>query len=233
MAGVLYGVGLGPGDPELVTLKAARLIGAAEVLAYPALAGAASFARSIAAALIPAGAEEIVMEMPMTEARGPAQAAYDAGAARIAAVLESGRDVVCLCEGDPFFYGSFMYLFARLSGRFTVEVVPGVTSVTACAARAGVPLVARNERLEVLPGTLPEDELAARIGGAEAVAVMKVGRHLGKIRRVLAGLGLEGRAVYVERATLREEVVLPLAQAPEAAPYFSMILVTKGGDPWL
>lgn len=233
MAGVLYGVGLGPGDPELVTLKAARLIGAAEVVAYPALAGAASFARSIAAGLIPAGAEEIVIEMPMTEARAPAQAAYDAGAARISAVLEGGRDVVCLCEGDPFFYGSFMYLFARLSGRFTVEVVPGVSSVTACAARAGVPLVARNERLEVLPGTLPEDELAARIGGAEAVAVMKVGRHMGKIRRVIAGLGLEGRAVYVERATLKEEIVLPLAQAPEAAPYFSMILVTKGGDPWL
>ncbi|WP_375688948.1 precorrin-2 C(20)-methyltransferase [Pseudooceanicola sp. LIPI14-2-Ac024] len=231
--GVLYGVGLGPGDPELMTLKAARLIGAAEVVAYPALAGAASFARSIAAGVIRAGVEEIVMDVPMTQARGPAQAAYDAGAARIAEALEGGRDVVCLCEGDPFFYGSFMYLFARLSGRFRVEVVPGVTSVSAGAARAGRPLVARNERLEVLPGTLPEVELAARIGAAEAVAILKVGRHLQKIRGVIAALGLEDRAVYVERATLAEEVIAPLAEAPEAAPYFSMILLTKGGDPWL
>ncbi len=233
MSGTLYGVGVGPGAPDLVTLRAARLIEAAAVVAYPSLAGADSFARSIVAELIPDGAAEIVMDVPMTIARAPAQAAYDQGAADIAAALDAGRDVVCLCEGDPFFYGSFMYLFARLSDRYRVEIVPGVTSVTACAGSAGRPLTARNERLTVLPGPLPEAELRARIDGAESVAIMKVGRHLPKIRGVIAALGLTGSAVYVQRATLPDEVVLPLADAPETAPYFSMILLTKGADPWL
>ena len=126
-----------------------------------------------------------------------------------------------------------MYLFARLSDRYEVEVVPGVTSITACAATAGMPLAARNERLTVLPGPLPEDELRARIEGAESVAIMKVGRHLAKIRSVIDALGLTAQATYVERATLETEVVLPLADAPEKAPYFSMIILTKGADPWL
>ena len=233
MTGTLYGVGLGPGAPDLMTLRAARLIEGASVVAYPTLAGAASFARSIAADLIAKDAQEIVMDVPMSVERAPAQAAYDKGAAEIAAALDTGQDVVCLCEGDPFFYGSFMYLFARLSGRYHVEVVPGVTSITACAARAGMPLAARNERLTVLPGPLPEAELRARIDGAESVVIMKVGRHLAKIRAVIDDLGLTAKAVYVERATLPQEAVSPLAEAPEKAPYFSMILLTKGADPWL
>lgn len=233
MSGKLYGVGLGPGDPELMTLRAHRLISGAKVVAYPALAGGASFARSIAADVIAPDAREIVMDVPMSVERAPAQAAYDKGAAEIAAALNAGEDVVVLCEGDPFFYGSFMYIFARLSERFETEVVPGVTSITTCAARAGMPLAARNERLTVLPGPLPEEELRSRIAGAESVAIMKVGRHLAKIRSVIDGLGLVEKAVYVERASLPEEVVLPLADAPEKAPYFSMILLTKGADPWL
>ena len=231
--GTLYGVGLGPGAPDLMTLRAARLIEGASVIAYPTLAGGDSFARAIAADLIADGIREIIMDVPMTVERGPAQAAYDQGAAAIAAALDAGQDVICLCEGDPFFYGSFMYIFARLSDTYDVEVVPGVTSITACAARAGMPLVARNERLTVLPGPLPEDELRARIDSAESVVIMKVGRHMAKIRSVIDGLGLTDRAVYVERATLPQEVVLPLADAPEKAPYFSMILLTKGADPWL
>lgn len=233
ITGKLYGVGLGPGDPDLMTLRAHRLIAGATVVAYPALAGGDSFARAIAADVIPAAAREIVMEVPMTVDRAPAQVAYDKGAAEIAAALEAGEDVICLCEGDPFFYGSFMYLFARLSERFDVEVVPGVTSITTCAARAGVPLAARNERLTVLPGPLPEAELRSRIEGAESVAIMKVGRHLAKIRSVIDTLGLTEKAMYIERASLPEEVVCPLKEAPEKAPYFSMILLVKGGDPWL
>ena len=233
MTGILYGVGLGPGDPELVTLKAARLIESASVIAYPTLAGGDSFARAIAADLISADAQEIRMDVPMTTDRAPAQAAYDKGAAEIAAVLDQGQDVVCLCEGDPFFYGSFMYIHSRLAGKYTVEVVPGVTSVTACAAVSGRPLVARNERLTVLPGPMDEATLRERIAGAESVAIMKVGRHLPKIRGVIENLGLTAQASYIERATLKEQVVLPLSKAPEKAPYFSMILLTKGADPWL
>lgn len=232
-SGTLYGVGLGPGDPELITLKSARLIAAAPVIAYPTLAGGESFARAIAADLIREDARELRIDIPMTTDRAPAQKAYDASAAEISDVLRAGENVVCLCEGDPFFYGSFMYLFARLSGDFPTEIVPGVTSVTACAARAGRPLVARNERLTVLPGPLSEDELRLRIEGAESVAIMKVGRHLPKIIRVIETLGYLEQAVYVERASLPDERVLPLSDAPEAAPYFSMILLTKGADPWL
>jgi len=231
--GTLYGVGLGPGAPDLMTLRAARLIEGAAVIAYPTLAGGDSFARAIAADFIAADATEIVMDVPMTVARAPAQQAYDTAAAQISAALDAGQDVVCLCEGDPFFYGSFMYIFARLADTYQVEVVPGVTSVTACAARARMPLAARNERLTVLPGPLPAAELSERIEGAESVVIMKVGRHLTKIRDVIAALGLMDQAVYVERATLPQEVVLPLADAPEKAPYFSMILLTKGADPWL
>ncbi|GGA15990.1 precorrin-2 C(20)-methyltransferase [Neptunicoccus cionae] len=233
MNGKLYGVGLGPGDPELMTLKAARLIGAADVVAYPSLEGGASFARAIAAGVIPEGAEEIAISIPMSVKREPAQAAYDAGAADLAACLRAGKNVVVLCEGDPFFYGSFMYLFSRLSDEFDVEVVPGVTSVTACAAALRSPLSARNEVLTIIPGPMEETAMEQRIAAAQAVAVMKVGRHLPKIRRVLNRLGLMEHAGYVERATLPEQKAMPLAEAPETAPYFSMILVTKGEDPWL
>jgi len=233
MNGKLYGIGLGPGDPELMTLKAHRLIGAADVVAYPTLEGGDSFARSIAAESLPDGVEEIAISVPMSVARAPAQAAYDLGAERIAKRLAAGKAVVVLCEGDPFFYGSFMYLFSRLSGRFEVEVVPGVTSVTACASALQQPLTARNEVLTVVPGPMAEADMEARIKNAQAVAIMKVGRHLPKIRRVLERLNLTARAGYVERASLPNQKVARLSEAPDTAPYFSMILITRGKDPWL
>lgn len=233
MTGKMIGVGLGPGEPELITLKSARAIEAAQVIAYPALPGTESFARRIAEGLIAEGAHEIVIEVPMTTDRGPAQAAYDLGAARIAEALDEGVDVVVLCEGDPFFYGSFMYLYARLSSGYDVEVIPGVTSVQAAAARAGQPLTARNDSLATIPATLSDDAIRKRIEMADSLAILKLGRHVGRIRRLLTELDLLDRATYVEHATLAGEVILPLADAPDPAPYFSMILVTKGADPWL
>ena len=232
-AGTLYGIGLGPGAPDLLTLRAARLIGAARVIAYPALAGGESFARSIAAALIPPGAAEIVIDLPMTTERTPAQAAYDRGAAAIASALDSGQDVLTLCEGDPLFYGSFMYLLARLRDRYRVEIVPGVTSVSACTAVATLPLAARNETVTILPGPLPDTLLAERLRAADAIVIMKVGRHLPRLRALDTAEGHLARATYVERATLGSERILPLSEAPAEAPYFSMILIAKGADPWL
>lgn len=231
MSGTLYGVGLGPGDPDLLTLKAHRLISAAEVIAYPAPAGGDSFARSIAAGAIREDATEIVIPIPMDARRFPAQDVYDAAAREIAQHLDAGRDVVTLCEGDPFFYGSFMYLFARLAADHRTEIVPGVTSLTACAAAAKAPLCARNEVLTVVPGPVSDGELRLRLAASGGAAIMKVGRHLPRLRAVIDEMGLTARATYVARATLGDEVAAPLAEAPQTAPYFSMILI-GGSDPY-
>jgi precorrin-2/cobalt-factor-2 C20-methyltransferase len=234
MTGTLYGIGVGPGDPELMTLRAHRLIRAARVIAYPVPADSGqSLARRIAAAAIPADAEEIPIPVPMRADRAPAQAAYAAAAEAIAARLAAGTDVAVLCEGDPLFYGSFMYLLARLGPRFPVEIVPGVTALTACAAALKRPLTARNEVLTVLPAPLPDAELRPRIEAAQTVAILKAGRHLPRLRALIEALGLTPRAAYVERASLPDARALPLAEAPDTAPYFSMILIAKGDDPWL
>ena len=231
MTGTLYGVGLGPGDPDLMTLKAHRLIAGADVIAYPAPAGGDSFARSIAAETIRTDATEIVIPIPMAIERFPAQDIYDRAVADIRPHLDAGRHVVTLCEGDPFFYGSFMYLFARLADDYPTEIVPGVASMTACAAVVGAPLCARNEVLTVIPGPLEEDELKERLSASGAAAIMKVGRHLPKLRTIIEALGLTSRATYIERATLPSEKRMALADAPEKAPYFSMILIA-GSDPY-
>lgn len=231
MTGTVHGLGLGPGDPELITLKAHRLLAACPVIAYPAPDTGESFARSIAAPHIPAGVTELPIRIPMRADRFPAQSIYDAAAAEIAGHAGAGRDVAVLCEGDPFFYGSFMYLFARLAERVPVAVVPGVTSLTACAAAAQRPLCARNEPLTVLPGPLEDAALTARLDQGGAFAIMKVGRHLPRIRALLEARGIAGRATYLSHASLEAQRVLPLAEAPEAAPYFSMILI-PGEDPY-
>lgn len=229
MSGRLYGIGVGPGDPELLTLKAVRLISEADVIAYPAPAdGTASMARAIAEPHIPEGKTEIVIETPIIPGKFPANDVYDRYAVEIAEHLNAGRDVAVLCEGDPFLYGSFMYLFGRLAQDFASEVVPGVSSLGACAARAGQPLVSRNQVLSIVPAPLDEADLEARIDAADAVAIMKVGRHLEKVRTVLARLGRLESAVYVERATLTDEKIMPLSELEATrAPYFSMILARR------
>ena len=233
MSGILKGVGVGPGDPELITLKGLRAIQAADVIAYPALEQGDSLARAIAAPHIPDGPEEYVIRMPMTEARFPAQEVYDAAADKLGADLTAGRNVVVLCEGDPFFYGSFMYLFARLAERFETQVVPGVSSLMACPAAAGVALGSRNDVLSVLPAPLSDEVLRKHLEAGEAAAIIKVGRHFDRIRRLLEDLDLAESARYIERASMHKQQVLPLADVDAGrAPYFSMILVHKRGEAW-
>lgn len=228
MSGTLYGLGIGPGDPDLITVKAKAVLAAVPVIAYPAPEGGESLVRSIADRHIPAGRTEIVISTPMTPGRFPAHEVYDRYAGIIAEHLDAGRDVAVLCEGDPFLYGSFMYVYERLSPRHPTRVVAGVSSLGAAAAAAGTWLASREEILTVLPATLAEDELAARLALTDAAAIMKVGRHLGKVRRVLGRLGLAAGARYVERASMESETVLPLAAAElKTAPYFSMILVRR------
>ena len=231
--GTLYGVGTGPGDPQLVTRRAWALVETAKVIAYPAPDSGDSFARSIVAEAISPDAAEIPMIVPMRTGRAPAQSIYDEGAAEIAAHLDAGRDVVLLCEGDPLFYGSFMYLLVRLRDDYPVEIVPGVNSLSACAAAQAHPLVARSDVLTVLPATLDDEALGEAITGSDAVAIMKIGRHMPRMRALLGSLGLVDKARYTSHASLPHEKALPLALAPDDAPYFSMILVYKGDDPWI
>ena len=202
MNGVLYGVGVGPGDPELITLKSLRLIKSTEVIAYPKLKGSKSFARNIIEEFIDLPKVEIAIEIPMTVNRLPAQRAYDAAAQKISTHLNMGENVVFLCEGDPFFYGSFMYMHSRLYKKYLVEIIPGVSSMTACAAMAKKPLAARNEVLTVLPGPLSKKELERRLADNNSSAIMKVGRHIKKIKSVIDRLGLMDSSLYIESCLL-------------------------------
>lgn len=234
MRGKLYGLGLGPGDPELITMKAHRIIRSARVIAYPAPDTGPSFARQIAERYLTPEQVEIPIVMPMRVERYPAQDVYDAAAKDISAHLDAGRDVAVLCEGDPFFFGSFMYLFERLEARYEVEIVPGVSSIMAGAAALKRPLTARNDILTVIPGPLDTETLRARIEASDAVAIMKVGRHFARIRDLIAEMGLTDRAGYLERVSLDNERVFPLADVlDDAAPYFSLILIYKGQEDWI
>lgn len=232
--GRLFGVGLGPGDPELITLKAARLIREADVVAYHAGTHGNSIARAIAADLIPDAAIEERLVYPVTTGvtRHPGGYAaamaefYEESAARLSAHLEQGRDVVLLAEGDPLFYGSYMYMHDRLAEHFHAEVVPGVNSVAAASAAVPTPLVRQTDVLTVLPGTLPEPELARRLADTEGAVIMKLGRTFPAVRSALAAAGRLGDAVYVERASSERQVVMPVKDVdPESVPYMSIILV--------
>ncbi len=228
ITGRLIGVGVGPGDPELITVKAVKAIRSSPVVAYISANGRPSLARQIVAEHIAAAAREIKLILPMHPSPEIAQSAYDEGASRISAELEMGRDVAMLCEGDPLFYGSFGHLLLRLHPQYPLEVVPGVSSVMAAAAASLQPLVFGAENFAVLPATMAEDELATRLRAADATVILKLGRHLEKVRAVLDQLDLVDRAIYVERASAADQKVVPLAELDQAdAPYFSLILVAR------
>lgn len=231
--GTAIGIGVGPGDPELMTIKGARILGNVPVVAYPAPETGDSLARRIAATHLPEGATEIAIRMPLSADRFPVEGVYDRAAQDIATHLGAGRDVAILCEGDPFFYGSFMYLFARLAADWPVEVVPGVSSLTACAAVSRKALAALNDVLTILPATLPDEILRERLAATDAAAIIKVGRHLPRIRSLLDELSLSDNAEYIEHATMADESHSRLTELEDArAPYFSMILVHRRGAAW-
>ena len=234
MTGRLIGVGTGPGDPELLTLKAVRAIEQCDVLAYFAKAGNASNARAIVAAHIPAGALEEPLLYPVTteishrheDYKAATQAFYVEAAERLAAHLEAGRTVAVLSEGDPLFYGSYMHLHVRLAQRFATEVIPGITAMSGCWSAAGLPLVQGEDVLTVLPGTLDEVELGRRLADSDGAVIMKVGRNLPKIRRAIEAVGKLEHAVYVERGTMPNGQTMRLAdKTDDLAPYFALILV--------
>jgi precorrin-2/cobalt-factor-2 C20-methyltransferase len=233
MSGRLIGVGTGPGDPELLTLKAVRTIENADVVAYFAKRGNASNARAIVADLLGRQIEEALQYPVTTEvARDHADYGsaidefYAEAAERVAGHLSAGRSVAVLSEGDPLFYGSYMHLHVRLAKRFDTEVIPGITAMSGCWSQAGMPLVQGDDVLSVLPGTLGEAELTRRLGDTGGAVIMKVGRNLPKIRRAIAEAGKLDSAIYVERGTMANGHSMRLADKPDdEAPYFALILV--------
>jgi precorrin-2 C20-methyltransferase / precorrin-3B C17-methyltransferase len=235
MPATLYGVGLGPGDPELVTVKAARLIGAADVIAYHCARHGRSVARSIAEPYLRGDQVEEQLVYPVTtEATdhpggydGALEEFYAAAAARLMAHLDAGRDVVLLAEGDPLFYSSYMHMHKRISERFATVIVPGVTSVSAASAALAMPLVEGDDVLTVLPGTLGRDQLAQRLRDPGAAAIMKIGRSFEAVRGALKDSGRLADAYYVERASTGSRQVIELAGAvdPATVPYMSLLIM--------
>ncbi|MBA0048280.1 precorrin-2 C(20)-methyltransferase [Mycobacterium sp. NPDC050853] len=232
--GTLWGVGLGPGDPELVTVKAARIIGEADVVAFHSARHGRSIARSIAEPYLRPGQIEEHLVYPVTTEttdhpggyRGAIDDFYEESANRIAAHLDSGRNVALLAEGDPLFYSSYMHMHRRLTDRFHAVIIPGVTSVSAASAATGTPLVEGDEILTVIPGTLPADEIVRRLRDSEAAVIMKLGRSYGAVQQALDTAGVLDRAYYVERASTARQRVLPAAEVdPSSVPYFSLVLV--------
>ncbi len=236
--GTLYGIGVGPGDVRYLTLRAAGLVRAVDLVAYFAKKGLPGNARRIAAPLIAEGQAELRLEYPVTDEVSAEStdyqkqigAFYRATADALAAVLRQGKSVGLLAEGDPFFYGSFMHMWRRLAPDFPVEVVPGVTGMSGCWTRANLPITWGNDTLAVLPGTLDESQLVERLRLTDAAVIMKVGRNLGKVRRAVEAAGLLSRAVYVERGTMADERILPLADCCEqTGAYFAMVLIPGEG----
>ena len=238
MSGRVYGLGLGPGDPELMSVKAHRLLTGARHVAFFRKAGRKGQARTLADGLIPAGAEEhpleypVTTEIPLSDPRynEVLSAFYSDCVDRLTALTEAGEDVVVLCEGDPFFYGSFMHLHSRLPGEM-VEVIPAITGMSAAWTATGLPVTWGDDVLTVLMGTLDQDALASHMGSADALVVMKIGRNLPKIRAALRQSGREDAAWFVEYASMSDQRVRRLTEVPEeeAAPYFSIVVVHGQG----
>jgi precorrin-2 C20-methyltransferase/precorrin-3B C17-methyltransferase len=238
MTGRLYGVGLGPGDPELVTVKAARLIGEADVIAYHSARHGRSIARSVAAPYLRGDQIEEPLIYPVTVETTDHPGGYAGAMAdfyreateRLASHLDAGRMVVVIAEGDPLFYGSYMHLHKRLAHRYQAEVVPGVTSISGASAALGRPLVEHEEILTVLPGTLDEATLTDRLASTDSAVVMKLGRTFDKVRRSFAEAGRLDQAWYIERASTAQQRVVPLAEVdPDTVPYFSLALLPSAG----
>ncbi len=237
--GRLIGLGVGPGDPELITVKALRLLRESPVVAYFVAKGKKGNAFGIIEGHLQQAQTLMPLVYPVTTEALPVHMSYeqvisdfyDRSSAEVAAHLDAGRDVAVICEGDPMFYGSYMYLHDRLADRYDAEVIPGVCSMLGGASVLGAPLVYRNQSLSVLSGVLSAEELKRKLQDADAAVIMKLGRNLPKVRQVLVETGLADRALYVERATMANQKIVPLAEVdPMSSPYFSLIIVP--GERW-
>jgi len=236
--GTLHGIGLGPGDPDLITVKAAKLIQTLPVLAFFAKQGNTSHARTIAASWMPKDTQELPLLYPVTteihfskaDYISQIKTFYDQAAHDIASQLMAGKDVGLLCEGDPMLYGSFMHIFMRLRERFKMTVTAGISGMSGCAAAAALPMTWGDDVLTVLPATLPYEDLTQRLMHTDAAVIMKLGSNFSKVRAALQSADLIKRAFYIENGTTPMQRILPLSEkTDDDAPYFSMILIPGEG----
>ncbi len=229
MNATLYGLGVGPGDPELITLKSWRILSMAEVVAYPLAPSGATRARDVASHFIPEDVIELPLDIPFGADETETAPAYDRAAEEIAVHLDAGRNVAFLCMGDPLFHGSFSYLMERLSGGHSVEVVPGVAAPMSCAAILRRPLVRKDGILKVLPATADPERLRREVEAGPATLVfIKAGRHMSALRRLLQDAGLLGSAYVVENAGSERQRLLPMDETANVSPYFSTVMVFAG-----
>ncbi|MCF6327971.1 MAG: precorrin-2 C(20)-methyltransferase [Devosiaceae bacterium] len=233
MAGTFYLVGVGPGDPDLITLKGVKILCNVDMVAFPQKPGGASLALKIASPHLHKNIEQMPIILPMEKSRQPAKDAYDQAALKIGEQLQAGISIAYLCEGDPFFYGSAMYLFSRLSHKYNVQIVPGISSLNAAAAAINRPLAARNEILKILPATLDDKTLLRELKNTEAAAIIKVGRHFDRVRKIITQSGHEKGAMVIEFASQPSQNIRAVSAVDEQElSYFSIILCYHGQEPW-
>ena len=231
--GRLYGIGVGPGDPELLTLKAHRILQQVPLVCVPqATTSGDSLALGIVRKVLdPDGQEIMRISFPTNNERGASEV-WRSAAFRIAERLKEGQDVAFITEGDPMLYSTFSYVLKNIRADYPgvpVEIVPGVSSVMAAAASAEAPLVTHGQSLAVLPASYGIGGLREAIASHDTVVLMKVNRAMIKALTELDNLGLAGKSVYIKRATTeREQVVYDLKQlADDDLDYFSLLIVRK------
>ena len=231
--GRFYGVGVGPGDPELLTLKAQRLLQKVDVICFTQLDnGEPSFALSVLEDVLKeARPETLGITIPSDDSPVSMETWREA-AKRIGGHLSQGQDVAFITEGDPMLYSEFPYLLDCVSPVFSeliIEVIPGVSSVMAAAASSGVPLVTHGQRLAILPAVNGIDDLREAITNYDTIVLMEVDSNLIQGLANLESLGLAGKAIYVRQAsTAKERVVEDIRQlSPEDFDYFSLLIIKR------
>ncbi len=233
MAGTFYLIGVGPGDPELITLKAAKILVSVDMVTFPQKPGTDSLALKIAAPHLRKNIAQMPIILPMEKSRQPAKTAYDQAALQIGEQLNAGKSIAYLCEGDPFFYGSAMYLFSRMARQYNVQIIPGISSLNAAAAAINRPLAARDEILKILPATLDDETLLEELKNTEAAAIIKVGRHFNRVKKIIAQSGHARGAMVIEFASQPAQNIRSISSIDgQELAYFSIILCYRGQEPW-
>lgn len=240
MQGKIFGVGVGPGDPDLITVKGSNAIQSSDIIVYHQTSKKNSNALKTAQKWLRDDQLLLPLTYPVTTELSSQsetyanliQAFYEQTTQLLKQHLATGKTISVLAEGDPLFYSSFMYIFDRLKNDCEIEIIPGVSSLFAAAAALKVPLCYRNQKFIVLSGVLSEEELENSLNADDAFAIIKLGRNITKVKRILAKLNLLNDARYIERASMANEKIISLENVQEdCSPYFSMILIP--GKSWV